>query len=707
MTSPPVAASLRPARAVLAGALLACALAGVLACADVARAQQPLPDSTGLALGALGARIDSVGTPADSAAAESIAAAANLPPPTGPGFHPSWTTRYSLDRQHSDWSQGLNFTVPHGRFQLDHRTSGGITRDSGTRNTRTERLDSGTTLTFQAADKLKFRLDWVIPKNSYSDAIGSNRDDKNNVTLGGDYALARDGRYDMTFKAEGGRAQSNTRQVSVDIDPEHAGAPFRIDSPRASGLTGTFHGDGNYYIGTGFKLNGRYDYTRERLDNRTRMQWSDSSGTVVDVSDSTSTINNHVRGNTLGASLTAWRPVQMDLTFTDDSRQDEYYLQVINGQETHTYARRGVTSTNTLLQGPMKGSVTVAWGRLEDAHAHFASTDVVKTSLRYDAKLDAWRFWGFTLAGELASDASNEDRPELRATDVSLDGDHYNRSFDLSLDRAITARLTAHAASNLSLQRDAFVNPRNDRDVTVRRGVFSSAWSASKKIALGAGFEASQRNDVSISKRRSANNNTSTSYALTPNYTYKVTSQTTISQGVQVNSDYTVYTFFENRNYYTGKVTINTTLTSQLSPRVKLDMTHSAVVRRQGSYKPTIVSLDPYAVERQFGQTNEDRSQDMRVTLAYKIGTLNFTLAQRVAFMNRFVRCKLTYGRFFCEPDPKGSNRQLSLTPTAAISYNFRGGSRLNVTATRYEVSGTREKPYWRVDSSLSKVFFK
>lgn len=688
----------------LAGAALACLL--VCSGAGIARAQAPADTSTaGGLLGRLSARPDTTMSPADSAAAESLAALSDAVAPEG--FHPAWNTHYSLNRQHTDWSQGLIFTIPAGHFLLSHHTTGNITRDTGTRHTRTEHVDIGTGLTFQAAEKLKFRADWILPKDSYSDVNSSNRDNKNNITIGGDYSTEHTGVFDLALSAQGGRAQTDTRQTSLDPDPEHANGPFRVDTPRASGLTGSFHGGGNYYAGSLFKINSKYDYSRERLDNRTRMQWSDSTGTVVESSDSTSTINNHVRNNSVDATLTPWRRALFDVVLSDDSRQDEYYLQNISGQETHTYTHRGITSTNSLTDGPLKGSFTLAYGRLNDGHAHFTSTDVKKTSLRYDAKVDTWKLWGFLLAGELASEKSNEDHPELRPTDVSLDGLHYNNSLDLSLDRSITSTITAHASSNLSLQRDAFTNPRNDRDVTARRVAFSTAWTATKKITLGSGFEANQRNDVSISNRRSANNTSKTAYVMSPNYTYKITPNTAVSQSVLITSDFTIYTFLENRNYYTGTTTISTNLTSQLTPRVKLDMTHMALLRLQGSYAPTVVSLEPYLLERRFGQTNEDKSQEMRVSLRYTIGNLDFTLAQRVAFLNRYVKCKIEYGKFFCEPDRKGSTRQLSLTPALAVNYTLRMGAKLTVNVTRYEVSGAREQPYWRIDSSLSKVFFR
>lgn len=693
----------------LAGAARACAVAAVLACAlaTAAAAQEPSTTTNADTSSAKGL-LAQLGAAADTAQAALSDSLEPITPDEEQAqqqeFHPTWSTRYALNRQHTDWSQNLAFVLPLGRLKIDHRSNGTISRDAGTvSQTRTERLDSSTSLSYKAADKLNFHAAWVIPKNSYADNGGSNREDKSNVTVGGDYRFERTGSYDLNMKAEGGRAQTDTRQTQR--DPERPDAPFRVDTPHASGLTGTLHGEGNLYRGTLFKLNSKYDYTRERLDNRTRVAWSDSAGHVVDFSDTTETINNRSRANSLETTLTPWRRTEFTVALVDDSRQDQYYLSLYKGQETHTYAHRSITSTNALTDGPLKGNVTLTWGHVDDAHTHISNTDVKKTTKRYDIRLESWRPWGFTLTGDLANEKSDEDHPELRPTDTSLDGTRSTHSLDFTLDRSLGQAFNLHGATNLSLQREEYKNPRNDRDVAVQHVSLGGAWAVNKKISLGASYDANKRNDVAIDKTRSGNNSTKTTYLFTPTLTYKVTTNTTVSQSLQFKSDYSVYNFFENRNFYNGSTTVTTSLTSGLSPRIKVDMTHSAIVLRKGGYAPVIVNQIDYG--RLFRETNEDRSQELRASLNYKIGLLTFSMAQRIYFLHAYSNCKPEYGQFFCVYDQKSSRRQLSMTPQGVITYAFRGGAKLTVDVTRNELAGTTEKPYWRIDSSLTKVFFK
>ncbi len=684
--------------------LLPWAVCVLLLAAGAAHAQSPgataegdTTNAAGGVLGALAAKADS--TTGDAATEDGAETEENTRK-----FQPTYTTHYGLNRLHTDWSQNLAFFLPVGRLTIEHRTNGTIGRDKdfNKNTTRTERLDSQTSLTYKANDALNFRADWTIPKNLYSDTRGSNRDDKSNLTLGGDFKRERTGVYALGFKAEGGRAQSDEKQTSK--DPDRPDAPNRVDLPHGSGLTGTLHGDGTYYAGTALRVTSRYDYNRERLDNRTRIQWSDSTGAIIASSDTTSTTNNSMRTNTLEATLTPGASTQFQLSLSDDSRQDEYYLSLYNGQERHTYAHRGLTASSGLTDGPLRGAFTFTYGHVDDAHTHTASTDVKKTTHRYELKVESWRIWGFDIAGNFADETSDENHPELRPTDTSLDGTRTSHSLDLTLDRTL-GKLRLHGASNLSLQRDEFIDSKSDRDVAVRRGAVSGTWTASKKMTLMASYDASERHDVAIAKTRSANNATKQTYLFTPSMTYVITPNTTITEGVQFKSDFTFVDFFENRNYYSGSMTVNSSLISQLSPRVKVEMTHSALVLRKGAYAPLIV--DGVSYGRLFSQSNQDRSQELRTTLNYAPGKLKFSLAQRLYFLHSYSACKVAYDRFVCEFDPKSSRRQLSITPQGTITYNFGSGARLSVDVTRYELAGTTEKPYWRIDSSLTKVFFK
>ena len=158
---------------------------------------------------------------------------------------------------------------------------------------------------------------------------------------------------------------------------------------------------------------------------------------------------------------------------------------------------------------------------------------------------------------------------------------------------------------------DARVDPSDPRDDYRQLYRVEATYSGLRGLSTTIGLEVSRTLTVFLKANRSDANREDKVYRADWRWTYRLTRLLTVTQRNQINSAYTNIMFRPERNRLGMSYLSITTLTSQVSPRLGLDITHNASYRPNGDYL--------LATDGQNSFTISDASHD-------------YTLSSRIAY---------------------------------------------------------------------------
>jgi hypothetical protein len=264
------------------------------------------------------------------------------------------------------------------------------------------------------------------------------------------------------------------------------------------------------------------------------------------------------------------------------------------------------------------------------------------------------------------------------ATDSVVTVNYRERS--LSTARAISANLSKNLGTRLLLRGtgsvtlnqyryvvtdssyatetgDARVDPSDPRDDYRQLYRMEATYSGPNGLSSTVGLEVSRTLTVFLKSNRSDANREDKVYRADWRWTYRLTRLLTVTQRNQINSAYTDIVFRPERNRLGMTYLSITTLTSQVTPRLGLDITHNASYRPNGDY---LLSTDG---ENSF--TISDASHD-------------YTLSSRIAY-TPINAVTISLEPYYQSTDRQTVNAGIRTPDNRRTSLNLSGGASLNL----------------------------
>jgi hypothetical protein len=604
---------------------------------------------------------------------------------------PTYQTDYSVNRTTSNWGQKFSFTMPVGPLILTHSSSGDLSRDTREARRRPRRLTSHTELTYKLGDALSFGAIYEIPRDHYSDTSVKRQIDKADLSIRGSFHERLWNRLQFDLGASGGQASDKYNQLYF-FGSRNVSAPDSTVTSNGAGARGSVDGRLDYTTGP-LSVNSSYAYSRSSLDTRTTVARA-TTDTTNAMTAPRLDVNRDVNNNF--ASTISLRPNALlsgSLSLANRTAQFQYYSEYIQGQETRTTLDRSAALHTSLSRGTLQANANLSIGTSQLHFQHGSDRSYEVGTLHFDADAN-WILYGVSVKAKFSSDSSRYEYPRESVIRLSPgeNNNTYNHSASLSLSRTLNRRTYATANASLSLLRYVYDTKKKlDRDTANKRADLAVNYNPGRKVTMGLTFGASINQNVNISSASSQSNTDERIYTLQPSFTYRVTRYTTLTQTYSVTSDYTVYTFNETDNRYTGTWAVTSGVVTTLSPRVSLTFNHYAQLRETGSYRRNTDTSPRY-----FGKAQENHNQDITLMILYQpTRSLSVSASQRLTLSSSYScpeNCMRT-----------GESRLLELNEGASFQQTLHDGTSIRSSFRR--VTTGRDKPYWIISAGLSHTF--
>ncbi len=642
------------------------------------------------------AAVDTV-TTSDSTTVDSTAANVYVPPER---VAPTYSSSYGLNRTETTWRQGLSFTLPWRRFTLTHSTNGNLRSDTS-RNQRDNRdISSRTTLDYAAGRAFHVGLEYDLPKTTLSDFTSKNGTDRSDLAVTASYNTTLTPRLTLDLSGSGGRATESyiSRRYATSRDPN---SPDQSDDSDASGVRGSGSASVGYTPINWLSVKSKWDRSRSHRDSRSRTTFAvqdSAQGDTNRVEVVTNIDNTNNKSATLSFVPNFFLTGTLDLS--DKNEQAQYFAPNTRsggGQETRTtLGRTAVLRTKAHAGTKLESNWSVTLGENTTRYAQGSNRSRRVGTLRIDADL-RWKLWGTDISSQFSSDSTRTEYLDTGSTETSTGetGNVYTRSMRVDLARALTQKTSLKMAGSVSLIRYEFDDSKQDRDVGNQRAQLTLSRTLSRKASLSVDFSAENKDRISVHRSQSKSSNSEQVYTMSPSLSYDVTPRVKVTQGYQIQSDYTVYRFDETRNFYTGTWSVNNKITTQISKRVKLDVTHYQLLRESGKYRRTAPDQP-----RLFFKGGENRTNDLTMLVSYNLSQrITLSTSQRLNIATGYALSGGVLTR-------QSEQRRLDLNGTTSLSYFLRDGTQVQVNVRRVSSTSDLEN-YWTVNADLKKTFFK
>ena len=515
----------------------------------------------------------------------------------------TYTSGYTVTQEgRASWSNGSEYQLSTSALRIRNVTNVSIDRLRGdltglSRNSETE-------------------ADWVYSPNLSAGTRVSLIRDQGFGAFGS--GASSNSEYQVTIRSKQAPRRSLRSTLNLFLGPFDE--PLSTGASAKRGLSSVVNGSLEYNHGGWllYNVDGRLTSRlgRGRLPDRDWLDIRELFGTV--------------RGN---LSLYERTPVSLRLVHEVQRNRAENpdTVSVVSpsGIDTTYFLRRLPSGHETIslalnLRHGNRGTLT-ATGELDHSDRLLNVGGIGRTSSGHGAslKLDG----RYTLLGWSIDTHFSLDRPEsvdpLRISTVRIDPgppadtlrvpiDYrqqtktLTRSFDLTLDRALSRRISVRAKTHVYLgsPRSVILGPTEVAGVTLvpveprdnyEDGLeLSGTYTPSPKLTSSLALEIGTRDAIALLAVSSGRNTHIRTYRGQWSWSYQLLPGLTATQRDQISADYTYFPFASTQDQLTMRYDIRTTLNAVVSPRFRIDLTHASEDSPRGFYVTGVPGVDDH-----------------------------------------------------------------------------------------------------------------
>jgi hypothetical protein len=525
-----------------------------------------------------------------------------------------YNTTYSVNRTNTNWSQNMDIMVTHGNLQIGNVTSASFGRETKigrlnkNRQTQTEfaykvssqlRLGAHVALT-RISDEARLRGNFTGTKQDVDDIAGQARYAKNfgqfPVHVVGSYGYLKSGQFDQASKGSSfnifgstSRAWGDRASVSFDASDQIS----RLQSSVASD--------------PGFLEDDRNANTSLHLTSNAKInRWLSAEGHV-------SSQHSVLR-----------RPAQIppDPTKPDSTITAHERIDGVNDD--------GGAGLHFIL--PKAGSLNLSGTVSKNRQVYVAQTDRSSITDRKDFTIDAHKSLlktGLNLTYDESVDNNDNTRRDPGYIQSSL-----NRRLEGDAARPLSRNTTARLNLGIYLTRQSYTDFRSaiagavapsDQDQLRARGTINLQYKPVNRYSTGLQLGYEQNDQVNLSASSSINNARLRTYTVQWNWDASPGSTWNMNQTNSASAAQQFYTFSSDRDQLSFIYTFNTLITNQISPKVRLDLTHIVRLQSRGSFRKD-------GDVRRFGKTSDFNTLDLTLREQYQpTSVATFEVSERLA----------------------------------------------------------------------------
>jgi hypothetical protein len=287
-----------------------------------------------------------------------------------------------------------------------------------------------------------------------------------------------------------------------------------------------------------------------------------------------------------------------------------------------------------------------------------------------------YRVFGWLLESRFGASVGTSEFP--RRSSAGGYGESLGvRSFEVTAQRSLTPKIVTRGVGSVSLNRFRYYSLGGDtpvpRDQYRQSYRMEGTYTYSQNINTSLALEVARSLFVNIPSASTGANNEERTYRAEWRWTYRLLPGLTANQNNQILANYTFFTFNPIANRLSLDYTSRTILNAVITPRLSLDLIHSARYQPSGDY---LEEPDGFAY---FGQADE---------------TENFTLGASMNYApSRLLSITLS-------PEYQSSDRRQTLDGALSPqresrTLNFSGGANINLPVGRSgRLTGTLRRSY-------------
>lgn len=288
------------------------------------------------------------------------------------------------------------------------------------------------------------------------------------------------------------------------------------------------------------------------------------------------------------------------------------------------------------------------------------------------------------------------------------------RRLEGNLNRTLGPRTSARATAGIYLTQRRYEDfssslvgaaPPSDQDQLRGRGQLNVTYRPTSRFDTGLTLGLEQNELVNIARTASINNATLRTYSVTWNWSARPGSIWSVNQNNTASAAQQYFTFSPERDQLSFIYNLNTLITTQLAPKVRLDLNYLLRLQSRGSFRQE-------ADVRRFGKSSEFNTSDLGLRLQYIASDwLTAEISQRLS-----VNPNYTYAEGVSTKI--NETRRNEFTATARFNYPFSknasitGDVRRTLATDRTQTFGAQpgdrsvNNDYWLGTASMRVAFF-
>ncbi len=598
----------------------------------------------------------------DTTAAEGKSARDWLP-------HGTYQTNYDVNRTVQSWTQTFNTPYSIGNLRINSNVSYGYSTDSNNERKTVNRI-ARTSFNYLPLEGLKLGLALDVTRNNMETPTADTRSktDREKIQLTGEYSFSPLDEWTMNVSAKTGGVDEllENRTVGRQGRGRSSSADFRSNYKPWEFMTWGLD------LGT--------DVTSlDSEDSKTGLKTKDKN-----TGESYRTSFDFRPGNVWGASLGLRR---LESQFQYPKEEEQETKTGLSNAGDVSFWIKPLDKMNLNL------SASVERKTIDFAVERVRSTLTEVESFNGDF---SYELFGVRMETRMSWDDQRSEYgsgPEVPISVLSQAGYLYTRSLQGSLSRNLGKKVEARANADISLRSYDFDDKENnpdDRDLLNQNLSLDATYTPTRKFSTGLGLSKRTSELVYISPEKSTNNREAETYAVTANFTYRMSPTTSISQNTRMSADYSFYEFSDERDFLLRNTILHTVLRTRVMRGVGLVFIHDYRHQDQGG-----VSRRGGTVY--YGRTGDNDRHDLTVMVDYEpVSGVNMTVSQRFQQDKRFS---------ISEEDRTlvGESERAELLARMNVKYKITDNTNFDGRFERMDSSA--EGRYWRVTATFRRNF--
>ena len=535
-----------------------------------------------------------------------------------------YVTSYDRNLSRGAWMQSLGYTLQTKRIAFN--ASGSATTVNGLRGLESDGVEGGIqgSLSLRATRLWLWSLDGVFSGVNQDADRSSTKLNRNRLQLRTQYTFQPARSLSATALIFGELQQSQSigdQSIPNATYAKHTGR----DSSFTSGTKRGASGSATWHPARGFEFKAagsanRFRQVTNTLSRDLFLGSPTQADSVAETTTRSDTPNEDERIET-SVRYTGITGMNTYLSFTGSESDLEYY--VLTRRDTEQFSlsdrRASLTSEYNLSQS-LQFALAANAGRSFRSYA-------LQTNLR--SLMHTASFSSGLLMNRVTSKASvrfdvGRTENDLQA---SQNGVTISRMLNVSGGKKVSKRLWLDGLGTASLFSRSYTDKLGDRDDARGYVNLGGGYLVSPRCSTAVHFSINRTHAVAIHPSSSGLNNVQTAYQMDANLRLRATQTLSVIQFYQLNANYFIYDYDEQRNTLSRIRRIDTILTDSLFTFAFLRLNHNFFFVDRGSYvRPT------EGGDRTYRVVQESYTQNLGVTVGIQpLEGVTFTATQSLA----------------------------------------------------------------------------